>query len=561
MVDTQPRIDGILAGLTLDQKIGQLCIAGICGGEDLDFARRNFERYHFGGLMYSPVFQTFVRDRNFFPCGVCKNIPNIEVSRFLHDVKAISMETDGVPSIICGDQEGGLSGSFLRRRDMTILPKQMGIAASCHADEDAYKAAAVAAREVKAMGYDMILGPVMDVNLNPDNPEVGARAFSDAPEVCARLGEQYIKAYRNEGVISTAKHFPGRGRGRVDAHFELEAFDVDRQTLLDVDLLPFRRAIAAGAEAVMVCHSIFSDIDPELPASISPKVVTGLLREELGFDGLVIPDTMTMWAILKNFPVPRACAMVLEAGADMFFMKDPPRYDAVFAAVKESLRAGRLTEERIEQSLRRVIGLKLKYGLFEKQFDPQMFKSVVGSPQHRATSRELATRSLVVLQDQPQLRSPVSTVEKQTALVIVPREMPVIQANDTERDHTLLPRTLTSVYGEVQHVVVDPEPTPFQLFEVAARARNADTVICAAMVSGWNAGLAKAAEQVLDLDKPVIALLACAPYVHCRLPRKIASAVCTFCAGPDQFTAFAAWISGEFNATGKLPVSLKHDMT
>jgi beta-N-acetylhexosaminidase len=543
VAESSADVDRLLAGMTLDQKLGQLCIGGICGGEDLLFARRNFERYHFGGLMFSPVFQRFVRDRTFFPCGVCRNVPNVETARFLHEVNALSMEIGGVPCLIGGDQEGGLSGSFLRRREMTILPKPMGLAASPQADEDAYRAAAIAAREVKAMGYDMLYGPVLDVNINPANPEIGARSFGDDPAVCARLGEQFIRAYRDEGVISTAKHFPGRGRGRVDAHFELEAFDVDRETLLGFDLVAFRRAIAAGVEAVMVCHSVFRAIDPDLPASLSPAVITGLLREELGFEGLVIPDTLTMWAILKNFDVPRACAMVLEAGADMFFMKDPPRYDAAFAAVKDSLRAGRLSEERIEASVRKVLRLKQRYGLFEKRFDEERVRGSVGTEAHVDAAMALARRSTRVLTNREGLL-PVREPERQTALVLVPREMAVIQANDAERDHGMLPRALARVFGSVEHVVVDPEATALQLFEVSARARNADVVVAAAMASGWNPGLAAATERALELDVPVVALLACAPQVAGSLPPKVGAAVCTFCEGPQQFEAFAECVTG-----------------
>ena len=536
-------ITRILNSMTLDQKIGQLGIAGICGGEDLDFARRNFEAFHFGGLMFSPLFQTFIRSSNFYPCGVSRNVSSVETSQFLHAIKNISKEVDGIPCFIGGDQEGGMSGSFLRRNTMTILPKPMGISHSPHPHEDAYEAAAIAAREVKAMGYDMLFGPVLDISINPDNPEVGTRSFGDDPQLCAELGVQFIKAYRDEGIIGVSKHFPGRGRGAIDAHFALERLAVSKEEMLRYDLVPFVRAIEAGTEAVMVCHTIFSSIDPKFPASLSKPVVTGLLRNELGFDGLVIPDTLTMWAILKNFDVPRACSMVLEAGCDMFFMKDPPRYKAAIRSIKDSIQRGSLTEEAIEEKVKKVLALKMKYGLFDKSFSEETLLNTIGAGNHVKSAKRLAENSIVLIKNQYGTL-PVEDCSCKRVLVIVPREVSIIQANDAKRDHLMLPRALEGVFREVHHVVVDQRATEDQLFEIAARSRNADIVIAGVFMSGWNKGLASAVELVLDTDRRVIILLACNPREMIKIPGKIDAALCTFCAGPQQFEVFAESLNG-----------------
>ena len=384
-----PDFQKIVDGMTIDQKIGQMFMGGVAGGESLEFARRNFEAYHFGSLQFSGVFERFIRGGDYRPCGVCRNAPLDEVAEFLFKVKQIGEEITGLPVIMAGDQEGSISNSIFRRRNVALMPSEMGLGAGGD-PENAYWAARISAKEVKTLGLDMLYGPSLDVLTSPENPEIGSRSFSSDPEMVAVLGERFIKAYAEENVISNVKHFPGRGHGKGDAHRDLESIPLSRDELWKLAINPFQRAVAAGVDSFMIAHTLYPALEKErLPASLSPRIITGLLREEMGFDGMIMPDELTMFAISKNFGIPEACAMCLAAGADLIFMKVPELYVPTFEMVKRYLREGKLTEERVNQSVLRLLNLKFKRGLFEKKsFSRESVLATVGCAEHVAVARK-----------------------------------------------------------------------------------------------------------------------------------------------------------------------------
>lgn len=554
---SEPDIQRTIDGLTLRQKIGQMFMGNICGGESLDVARRNFELFHFGGLQYSGVFETFVRGGHYRPCGVCRNQPLDRVAAFLHDIKRAGLEITGLPVILGGDQEGGIGDSIIRRRNVTLVPKQMGLGAIGTA-EAAALAAEVTAAEMKILGLDMLYGPCLDVNTNPANPEIGARSFSEDPHLAAELGAATIRGYRRHDIIATAKHFPGRGHGASNAHHELEVIDLDRARLEAVELLPFKRAVAAGADAVMLAHTRFPALEPEpLPASLSPRIIGDVLRGELGFEGIVLPDTLTMFAISKNFEVPRACAMCLEAGADMIFMKVQDLYAPAIEAIEASVKAGRLTEDRINQSLTRILTLKARRGLFEVPPTPTAdgLADLLDSPAHVAAGRDLARGAMLVLKDDANLL-PVTSAARKTALVVVPRDAHVILANDPVMNHDMLRRSLTPVFGVVEEVLTEERPDELQGFEAAARAKNADLVVFGIFSAGASDEQIDLLKTLVEMDRRVVVLVTGSPYVANRLPAGVDAVVCGFGISPAMFDAFAELVAGTLRPTASLPVTM-----
>jgi len=545
--------------MSLDEKVGQMFMANICGGETLEVAKRNFEEFRFGGLQFSGVFERFIRGGHYMPCGVCENTPLAEVAEFLARIKQAAIDITGVPVIMGGDQEGGIRSSIFRRRNVTIMPTQMALGAS-GSPEDTYRAASVTAREVKALGLDMLYGPALDVNTNPRNPEIGVRSFGQDPHRVAELGEQVIRAYAAHNVISAAKHFPGRGQAASDSHHELESIELDRAHLESVELVPFRRAIAAGVDALMMAHARFPALESEpLPASLSPRIMR-FIREELGFGGLIIPDTLTMFAISKHFDVPRACAMCLEAGADMVFMKVQQLYRPAIEAIKESVRAGRLTEERINESLQRILKLKLKRGLFDgPQFSKERLAATVGCLEHVQAAREIARRCVLVLKNEGQAM-PLSTEKNKSVLVIVPRAVDVIMSNDPVLSHEMLPRAIGRHASDVRHIVVDESPTEVQAFEAVALAKNADTLIFGVYSGAPSREHMALLDSLLELGKPVIVVLADSPYVASELPEKVRGVLCTFGIAPCTFEASAEVIFGKLAPSARLPVAISESM-
>ena len=554
--DIQKRIDS----MTLEQKIGQMFMGNICGGESLDLAKRNLERFAFGALQFSGVFERFVRGGDYLPCGVSANRPYEEVAEFLAGIKQAALDILGVPVIIGGDQEGGLSGDTFRRRNITAIPLQMGLGAS-GSPGDTYEAATISAHEVKAVGLDMLYGPALDVNTNPRNPEIGTRSFGDDPEMVAVMGEQVIKAYRAEGIISTAKHFPGRGRGKMNAHAELETIDVSRALLDEVELVPFRQAVAAGVDSIMVCHTVYPALERErLPASLSPAIIRGLLREELGFDGVIIPDALTMFAISKNYDVPRACAMCLEAGADMVFMKVQDLYQPSIQAIKDSVRSGRLPEDEINRSVGRILLLKQKHGLFAgPRLSREHLAATIGCAKHTEAMRRIAGNAALALKNEAALM-PLSPDRYHSILAVVPRDWNIILANDPILDHEILARALRRRFQEVRNVLVDEHPTEAQAYEAIGRAKNAELIVVGIYSAGLSPELLALLDKISALGKPVVAVLAAAPYEVLRLPHRVRAVVCSFGMGPYSLEAVVNLMTGNLKGKARLPVEISPDM-
>ncbi|NLO72767.1 MAG: glycoside hydrolase family 3 protein [candidate division WS1 bacterium] len=547
-------LDALVSKLSLEQMIGQMFMGNISGGESVEFAAHNFERYHFGALQFSGVFEIFVRGGDYLPCGVCRNAPLEEVAAFLDEVKRVGREITGLPVLMAGDQEGSISNSIFRRRQVAIMPSQMGLGAAGD-PELAYRCAQVSAREVKVLGLDMVYGPCLDVQTNTENPEIGARSFSQDPEVVAIMGEQVVRAYAAEGMISNIKHFPGRGAGASDAHRELESIPLSREQLERCALLPFRRALAAGADSVMMAHTLYPALEPErLPASLSPRILTGLLREELGFDGLVIPDDLSMFAISDNFGMPQAAAMCLEAGADMVFTKVPERYAPTIEAIKESLRAGRLTEERLAQSVQRILRLKQARGLFEPApFSAERVLATVGCPEHMAVAQEAANRAMVLVKN----RGEVPLSGAPALLTVAQRDLNVVLSNDPVLSHEMLPTGLRQFYPQVDTVLVEVEPTVPQAYEAVGRAKNAEVIVAGVYSAGLSEAYRKLLEELVALGKPVIVSITNSPAAAMHLPEEVAAVICQFGLSTFAFRALAEVLAGKLAATGTLPVKLE----
>ena len=259
---------------------------------------------------------------------------------------------DGAPMLISVDQEGGRVQRF-RGEGFADLPsgREMG-----ERGEAAVRAAAQATvDQLRAVGINMNLAPVLDVDSNPANPVIGARSFGSEAARVATCGAVYIQALQTRGVSACGKHFPGHGDTSVDSHLDLPRLPHAMERLEQVELPPFRAAIRAGVDAIMTAHVLFEAIDPTVPATLSRTVVTGLLREQLGFDGLVITDDFEMQAIADRFEVGEAAVRAIEAGCDhVLVCHRIDRQRRVIEALADALRTGRLSMDRVKKSANRL---------------------------------------------------------------------------------------------------------------------------------------------------------------------------------------------------------------
>ncbi|KQM02883.1 beta-N-acetylhexosaminidase [Frankia sp. CpI1-P] len=258
-----------------------------------------------------------------------------------------------IPLLVAADQE---QGPVMRIRDgVTLLPDAMAQGASGRV-EDARDAARVTGTDLRALGINVDFAPDADVNTNPANPVIGERSFGDDPAAVARLTAAAVSGFASAGVAAAPKHFPGHGSTSVDSHLDLPVVASSRERLDAVDLAPFRAAVAAGAPMVMVGHLLATALDGESPASLSPAVVTSLLRRELGFDGVVVTDALNMAAITKRYSPGEAAVRAVLAGDDLLLM--PPRLVEARDGLLAALRGGRIPASRIDDSARRVLRLK-----------------------------------------------------------------------------------------------------------------------------------------------------------------------------------------------------------
>ncbi len=555
-------IDGILGDMSLDDMIAQLFLSGIVAEESLDQVRSYMEENHFGGYSLSYNFARFIRGGSYHPCGIGRYAPIAETAEYLHRVKELSWEIMGVPTICTLDQEGGMEESEFRRSPTVVTPNQMGVAAIGDPAE-AYATARLSADQLKALGVDMLLGACLDVNSNPQNPEIAHRALGDDPETVARLGVEVIRGYHDAGLFCTAKHFPGRGNAAGNAHADLDVLDMDRAHYDRIEFVPFTAAIAAGVDMVMLSHTIYPGLgDAELPASMSPVVIGKVLRGELGFGGIVYTDDISMLAISNRWGVPTACAMAFEAGNDMILMKVNKELTPAVEETRRFVREGRLSEERIAASCRRVLELKARYGMFErKTFDPQVVADHVGTPAQVETGRRLAEKAVLCVRNEGLF--PLRPEAYRRPLVIVPRNRSICVANDPDRSHDMLPRSVRRHFPDARFTVIDQSPSEDQVWELEGLCKNADLVIflLTAVRSGEASvgaeqGLVGALQKAVSYGRPTAVVMTGAPYVAAQLPAEVAGIVCAFGINPLTLDAAVDLMCGELAQHATLPIDI-----
>jgi len=335
-----------LRAMTLDQKIGERFIVWITGKELSEATERLILQGSPAGVILYPW-----------------NAENPDqVGRLTRDLQRLATQrTPPIGLFIAADQEGGRVAAF-RFPDMTRF------AAAHHwgrFTDPGYvlSAAYVTARELRALGCTMNFAPVLDLYPFADRGIIGDRSFGADPQTVAALGIAYLKGARLGGVVPVIKHFPGHGSSTVDSHGSLPIVELPKDLLMERDFLPFRRAIEDNAEALMTAHILFPRIDPEYPVTLSRVFLRDLLRRELGFRGVVISDGMAMGALSRNFSVRDSLLLQLRAGVDLILVHSTYDLEELKAEVKCLLRQGLVSERDIDRGVRRVLKLKLRYGL------------------------------------------------------------------------------------------------------------------------------------------------------------------------------------------------------
>ncbi|MDX1645913.1 MAG: glycoside hydrolase family 3 N-terminal domain-containing protein [Longimicrobiales bacterium] len=391
VVDERSWSERTLDGMTLEEKAGQLMMPWVLG----DFAPegsdsherilRLIEEQGVGGVIMS-VGTPF------------------EVAAKLNDLQAHA----ALPLLVAADLETGagfrMRGAIHMPGNIdlggaTDFPSLMAVGATGQ-EELAYEMGRITALEARAVGIHVPFAPVLDVNNNPDNPIINVRSFGEDPESVARMGIAFVRGVQENGAIATGKHFPGHGDTEVDSHIALPVIRHDRARMDSVELHPFREAIEAGMGAIMTAHISVPSLNGGVrePATLSPLVLTNVLRGELGFEGIVFTDAMDMRAISRSHDSGSAAVRALEAGADVILM--PASVEGAIRGVVDAVRSGRISEARLDASVSRILETKESLSLDENRFVPmERIVETVGIPAHTAVADDIARRSITVLKN------------------------------------------------------------------------------------------------------------------------------------------------------------------
>ena len=586
----------ILAKMNLDQKVGQLLWTHVYGdsADDTTYASDNqaifgtgistpaqaVKKYHLGGVLYFNWAHNFSSE----------NTDVTKVAALSNGLQAAAKADGNVPLGITIDQEGGMVSRV--GAPATIFPGNMALGATGN-QALAYSQGQVLGCEMRSLGINADFAPVLDVNTNPNNPVIGLRAISDDPNLVAQLGGAQIQGIQSQGVSATAKHFPGHGDADTDSHLGLPRVTYSRQ-VLNQHLVPFKTAISSGVDMIMTAHIVVDAIDPKLPATLSKPVLTGLLRQELGFTGVITTDALDMegaqlavmtpaeqakYKELKNkedsakqkadkdptqadsareastefkkFLAPiraRVAVKALQAGSDILLnTKDAA---AVVDGVKAAVKDGSLTSAQIDQSVLRILKWKQKRGVLKTEpIDTASVKAKLGTPASKDVAKQIARDSVTLLRN-----------DSNKAPLDVTKGTRVLVAGSSWANPELLPEPLKAAGFSVvftQDADAKEDPSDSEISAWVHQAANVDTVIFASYAPG--AQQFKAIDALVATGKQVIVINTSLPYPLARYSSGGAGPQVVAEIYANNSVALAAAVdvlSGKVNAVGKLPVSV-----
>jgi beta-N-acetylhexosaminidase len=372
-------VESTFSRMTLREKIGQMIISH-SEGYKLEKNSKEFLR------LKNSVEKNKVGGFIFFKGN------SLEEAGLINDLQSLSE----VPLLISADFE---RGTKMRLDDGSLFPSNMAIGAAGNPDL-AYKMGQMIARECKALGIHQNYAPVMDVNNNPLNPIINVRSYGESPELVSQMGTMLIKGIQDENVIATAKHFPGHGDTDIDSHNDLPVLNFDMERLNKIELVPFKNAIGGGVKSVMIAHLSFPAIEEntKIPASLSSEIVSNLLIENLGFNGLIVTDALNMSGITKNFSTKEIAVMCVKAGIDLILM--PENEEAAISAIEKAVNKGEISEDRINLSVKKILTAKFKLKLNENKFtDLENVSKIVNSGEEQILAQQIADESVTLVKN------------------------------------------------------------------------------------------------------------------------------------------------------------------
>ncbi|GAA0283752.1 glycoside hydrolase family 3 protein [Streptomyces polychromogenes] len=532
----------LVASMELPELVGQLFVSRAYGHSATDpdpadaelnlaqfgvrTAAELVARYHLGGIVYFAWAHNTRSPRQI-----------AALSNGLQ--RAAAAAGSGIPLLLSVDQEHGAVARI--GRPATLLPGAMALGAGGSA-ADARRAARVAGAELAALGIRQDYAPVADVNVNPANPVIGVRSFGSDPDAVAELAAAQVHGYQGAGVAATAKHFPGHGDTETDSHVGLPVMRHSRAQWEELDEPPFRAAVEAGADVVMTAHIVFPALDPSGdPATLSRPIVTGILRERLGFRGVVVTDALDMAGVRQKYGDERVPVLALKAGCDQLL--NAPDLGLAYRAVLAAVGSGELTRERIEESVLRILEVKARRGLFEDPYaDEERVDALVGTAEHLAAADAVAAGTTTLLANPAGLLPLDASAGPR---LLVTGADPASPTGTTGPPTAVLARELTALGCRAR--ALPPERA------VAAAPGNAAVLVCTYNVPEGESPQRTLVADLVATGVPVVLVAIRNPYDPARLPR-CAAELATYTWTDVELRAAARVLTGAERPSGRLPV-------
>ncbi|HEX9118818.1 MAG TPA: beta-N-acetylhexosaminidase, partial [Anaerolineae bacterium] len=524
------RVDALLAGMSLERKVGQVLIVGFEGTALAPEVRAAIAEMHAGGIVYFG-----------------RNVQSpTQLATLSASLQQLAAEAGSPGLIICIDQEGGTVARLRESQGFTEFPSAMATAATGD-PANARQIGRAIAEELLAVGINMDLAPDLDVNNNPANPIIGPRSFGSDPNQVSEYGIAYVEGLQDAGVAAVGKHFPGHGDTAVDSHLALPVVPHDRARLEAIEFVPFRAAMAARIAGIMSAHITFPAVDPTpgLPATLSPRVMSTLLRVELGYDGLLMTDSLEMGALpASGYPPPAAAATALAAGADVLLLSDPHREPAsganvqvqAYRRVLDDVRSGRIAQARLDEAVRRVLLLKARFGILDATAaNPVAASAHVATADHRGLSRRVAAEAVTLLRHDLHLL-PLKAGSR--VLVI---ETPPAAG-------------LGRLLG-LESLSVSLKPADAEINAVVAQAGGRGVVVMPTADAAANPGQVQLVRELLKARVPLVVAAVGRPYDLLQFPDAPVY-LATYGSAPPSLEALARVLRGEAAPAGRLPVDL-----
>jgi beta-N-acetylhexosaminidase len=534
-----------MRSLTLREKVAQLIVIPF-SGHPMNTRSREYRKFvhlvsqeHVGGLILINVLNGRLSSK----------ADPLEVASFINRMQRLAK----TPLLVGGDFERGAS---MRIDATTVFPHAMAFTAS-RDPEEARIEGEITARESRAIGVQWVFFPDTDVNNNPDNPIINIRSYGEDPKDVSEFASAFIEGAHSvpsARVLVTAKHFPGHGDTATDTHMNLASLTGDRERLERIEWAPFRAAIRSGVDSIMSAHIAVPAVDDtSLPATLSPKILTGVLRNELGFKGIVVTDALQMGGIAHGFSVGDACVRALEAGADVLLM--PPDPEAAINAVVSAVSSGRLSRKRIDESVARILAAKVRVGLATKRtVDLDRIHALVNSSESNAAAQRIADRSVTLVTNQNgliPLRTPASA-----AFFVMAESHSSVEGQAFALE--VKKRAAAATVIQVDNTMSDAD-----LQAAAQQTSQATEYVVAAFVSvaafrgnvALGGGLPQLLRNLIMTKKPVALVALGNPYLLRDFP-EVAAYMTTCSTVPPSEIAAAKALFGDIPIGGKLPVTI-----